>query len=591
MNIFCRADGTIFHVDTEPIYQGSVGVNKIRFIGQFPKSAQVLMSYTLPNGNTTHPKLMTAVADVAEVNAPDGGKFSVWESYIGASPKTDDNGNILKSDDGQVLYDLDYTITEYFGKLQVQFYVYGAARAVVVDGVTQNTGFGRLATATYVVDIQKGNAAIPYDFTEHLDDSTKLLERILGVLSDVGTRVSVVESDVISANNKANLNADEIRAVEGAIADSVEKLNNEIVAINQTLSQTASDIQGLRNDFKNEEHFRGWVTQDSEFETLKGDANDFAYSAESGTVWIYNNDVWQNSGEKVPGDGGSGVASNETPLMDGTASAGTSDAYARGDHRHPADNNKLDKVTNATGYPQVYVKAGDGTQTMYNVSTDIVNGVIPRRTTNGDVLVNNVPVSPYAAVNKNYVSNNFLAKPSASVNSIITYVDTRGVEAKPYTNKIPYENQFCSCAGPQDGTNEPVGTGYYISKNPINPYHLTTKKYVDDLIASAGGGGAKLYKHFIVCIKEPGSHDQIPPTTFAYTVYSHKSTEFTLSDIIATCVGAPALKETSNLSLSATAFSCVIAGCNEAETLEDFYVYIDADEYYVDHFSDTVTEV
>ena len=75
---------------------------------------------------------------------------------------------------------------------------------------------------------------------------------------------------------------------------------------------------------------------------------------------------------------------------------------------------KLDKVTDATTYPQIYVKAGDGTQTMYNVSTDIVNGAIPRRTTNGDVLIPNVSVSPYGAVNKNYVTDNFLAKPIAT---------------------------------------------------------------------------------------------------------------------------------------------------------------------------------
>lgn len=39
------------------------------------------------------------------------------------------------------------------------------------------------------------------------------------------------------------------------------------------------------------------------------------------------------------------AASTTTPLMDGTASIGTELAFARGDHRHPSDNTKVDKVT------------------------------------------------------------------------------------------------------------------------------------------------------------------------------------------------------------------------------------------------------
>lgn len=39
------------------------------------------------------------------------------------------------------------------------------------------------------------------------------------------------------------------------------------------------------------------------------------------------------------------AASTSTPLMDGTAAVGTSNAFARGDHRHPSDSNKVDKVT------------------------------------------------------------------------------------------------------------------------------------------------------------------------------------------------------------------------------------------------------
>lgn len=45
---------------------------------------------------------------------------------------------------------------------------------------------------------------------------------------------------------------------------------------------------------------------------------------------------------RVDAFSGSANPSDATPLMDGTASAGTVGAYSRGDHRHPADTSKLD---------------------------------------------------------------------------------------------------------------------------------------------------------------------------------------------------------------------------------------------------------
>lgn len=38
------------------------------------------------------------------------------------------------------------------------------------------------------------------------------------------------------------------------------------------------------------------------------------------------------------------AASSTTPKMDGTAAAGTETAFARGDHVHPSDTTKVDKV-------------------------------------------------------------------------------------------------------------------------------------------------------------------------------------------------------------------------------------------------------
>ncbi|KAA6365773.1 MAG: hypothetical protein EZS28_038700, partial [Streblomastix strix] len=59
---------------------------------------------------------------------------------------------------------------------------------------------------------------------------------------------------------------------------------------------------------------------------------DFAFSAESGTVWMFDA-AWYNSGDIVPDQ--VTPASDATPLSDGTAAAGISTEYSRGDHVHP----------------------------------------------------------------------------------------------------------------------------------------------------------------------------------------------------------------------------------------------------------------
>ncbi|KAA6374955.1 MAG: hypothetical protein EZS28_029518 [Streblomastix strix] len=74
----------------------------------------------------------------------------------------------------------------------------------------------------------------------------------------------------------------------------------------------------------------GTATQDIGENSPNGD---FAFSAESGTVWMYDQN-WYNSGDIVSDQ--VTPASDATPLVDGgTGVAGTSNEYSRGDHKHP----------------------------------------------------------------------------------------------------------------------------------------------------------------------------------------------------------------------------------------------------------------
>ena len=97
-----------------------------------------------------------------------------------------------------------------------------------------------------------------------------------------------------------------------------------------------SDVEGLQKQINEEAHFRGYLSTNAEIQELKATPNDFVYSAESGTVWVYDTvNGWHDTGVLVPDQ--LTPASDTKPLINGEASAGTENAYARGDHRHPTD--------------------------------------------------------------------------------------------------------------------------------------------------------------------------------------------------------------------------------------------------------------
>ncbi|KAA6402463.1 MAG: hypothetical protein EZS28_002011 [Streblomastix strix] len=98
--------------------------------------------------------------------------------------------------------------------------------------------------------------------------------------------------------------------------------------------------------------------QASDF-ALKIAADDFAFSVESGTVWMYDTS-WYNSGKVVPDQ--VTPASDAVPLADsGAGVAGISAEYARGDHRHPLNVSEQipsrDTGTRAAGTSTAYSRA------------------------------------------------------------------------------------------------------------------------------------------------------------------------------------------------------------------------------------------
>ncbi|KAA6387679.1 MAG: hypothetical protein EZS28_016795 [Streblomastix strix] len=136
-------------------------------------------------------------------------------------------------------------------------------------------------------------------------------------------------------------------------------------------------IDGMASDYALKIEPNGLLT----IKNLKPDSagGDFAFSAESGTVWMYDS-AWYNRGDIVPDQ--VTPASDATPLSDGTATAGISTEYSRGDHVHPLNITSTipisDSASGSVGTTNYYAR-NDHSHPI-NVETNasnipIVNGV------------------------------------------------------------------------------------------------------------------------------------------------------------------------------------------------------------------------
>ncbi|KAA6380034.1 MAG: hypothetical protein EZS28_024438, partial [Streblomastix strix] len=157
-------------------------------------------------------------------------------------------------------------------------------------------------------------------------------------------------------------------------------------------------VKNLKQELARQQHFRGYYLLNSDITSLPDSADgDFAFSAESGTVWIYGsttgpihtpsneeesesesedngaiNGIWYNSGDIVPDQ--VSPASDAVPLNSiVNGSAGISTEYARGDHQHPLQISSTipsaDTETGNAGTSTAYARADH--QHILNVS-DIV---------------------------------------------------------------------------------------------------------------------------------------------------------------------------------------------------------------------------
>lgn len=140
---------------------------------------------------------------------------------------------------------------------------------------------------------------------------------------------------------KPTYNAGEVGAYSKSEVDvKINSINNDIDEVENQTKIIKSDVEGLQHQINEEAHFRGYLSTNAKIQALEATPNDFAYSAESGTKWVYDaENGWQDTKILVPDQ--LTPASDALPLINGTASPGTATEYARGDHRHPTDTTRV----------------------------------------------------------------------------------------------------------------------------------------------------------------------------------------------------------------------------------------------------------
>lgn len=156
-----------------------------------------------------------------------------------------------------------------------------------------------------------------------------------GAVSAVNGKTGNVE---LTAEDVDAYTKDEVDDLIDGLQTDIDGIEEEIDGLDEQVSANTTAIEGIQQDIANKEHFRGYFATNAEILALTASNGDFAYSAQSGTKWVYNNSTWTDSQEAVPDQ--TVEKSTTTPLMDGTAAIGDSNRYAAADHVHPTDTSR-----------------------------------------------------------------------------------------------------------------------------------------------------------------------------------------------------------------------------------------------------------
>lgn len=221
--------------------------------------------------------------------------------------------------------------------------------------------------------------------------------------ADIAALQTASSTHLVASNIKAGTNiAVSVSGNDVTVSTVGIPTSEALEDLEEQVDANTTAIEGIQQELTNQEHFRGYFATNNEIQSLTGKNGDFAYSAQSGTKWAYNNS-WADTHEAVPDK--TVEKSTTVPLMDGTATIGTSNKYAAADHIHPTDTSRASQSDLTALSTQVQSNTtaigNKANQSDLNALTQTVNGhttAIQAETTRAEAaesaLRNSIPTVP-----------------------------------------------------------------------------------------------------------------------------------------------------------------------------------------------------
>ena len=187
------------------------------------------------------------------------------------------------------------------------------------------------------VEVLEGKVnALETDNVANKTDIQNLKDSVSALRERVSALETTAANNLVASNIKSGTNISVSVSGNDVTISTVGIPTVEGLAeLEEQVSANTTAIEGIQQEITGKEHFRGYFATNAEIHELTATNGDFAFSAESGTKWAYNNNVWTDTEKAVPDK--TVEKSTTVPLMNGTATIGLSNKYAAADHIHPTD--------------------------------------------------------------------------------------------------------------------------------------------------------------------------------------------------------------------------------------------------------------
>ena len=214
------------------------------------------------------------------------------------------------------------------------------------------------------------------------------IDTVEGSVSTLQQTVSGHTTDITDLKSKVQTNTTNIASLQGKVGtlqgdlDTVEEdvstlqtsvsgLQSSVSTNTQNIATNTQSIENIQEAMASTQHFRGYYQTIAEITELDGHTGDFAYCAEDEFKYVYNGEQWVKTDEAVPDQ--TVEKTTILPLMNGTATIGTDNRYASGNHVHPTDTTRasveaLEAHTTNTSNPHNVTKTQIGLGNVDNTS-------------------------------------------------------------------------------------------------------------------------------------------------------------------------------------------------------------------------------